>query len=290
MTGVAFRPLAVLLSRCWLLLAPLLLFASLHHAVEANVWRWRRSVELVAGRPLFPEIEQPSFDNSTPTDVTAQQGQTVYLHCIVTNLGEKVVSWIRRRDFAVLTVGLATYTADERFQAVHLERSEDWMLQVKRTQPNDAGEYECQINMHPLISYFVRLIVLVPRARILEAPELFIKSGSSMNVSCAIENSPEPPVFVFWFHNERVINYDGPGHISGAKKEPDAYVSNLYIRNARPQDSGNYTCGPSNAGSTSVVVHVLNGEKRAAMQHELSRASRREPWLLVAIVWTLAFS
>ncbi|KAH9369485.1 hypothetical protein HPB48_014335 [Haemaphysalis longicornis] len=184
------------------------------------------------------------------------------------------VSWIRRRDFHVLTVGLTTYTADDRFQAVHMDRSEDWMLQIKRVQPTDAGDYECQINMHPLISYFVLLTVLVPRARILEAPELFINSGSSINISCAIEHSPEPPVFVFWYHNDRVINYDeakgGPGHISGAKRPPDAYVSSLFIRNARPQDSGNYTCGPSNADSTSVVVHVLNGEKRAAMQHDFS--------------------
>ncbi|KAH8038516.1 hypothetical protein HPB51_001691 [Rhipicephalus microplus] len=111
------------------------------------------------------------------------------------------------------------------------------------------------------------LLPPVPRARILEAPELFINSGSSINVSCAIEHSPEPPVFVFWYHNDRVINYDetkgGPGHISGAKRPPDAYVSSLFIRNARPQDSGNYTCGPSNADSTSVVVHVLNGRIRA---------------------------
>ncbi|XP_049269783.1 zwei Ig domain protein zig-8 [Rhipicephalus sanguineus] len=223
---------------------------------------------------LFPDIEQPAFDNSTPRNVTTQQMQTVYLHCIVNNLGERTVSWIRRRDFHVLTVGLTTYTADDRFQAVHMDRSEDWMLQIKRVQPTDAGDYECQINMHPLISYFVRLTVLVPRARILEAPELFINSGSSINVSCAIEHSPEPPVFVFWYHNDRVINYDetkgGPGHISGAKRPPDAYVSSLFIRNARPQDSGNYTCGPSNADSTSVVVHVLNGEKRAAMQHDFS--------------------
>lgn len=223
---------------------------------------------------MFPDIEQPDFDNSTPRNVTTQQAQTVYLHCIVNNLGERTVSWIRRRDFHVLTVGLTTYTADERFQAVHMDRSEDWMLQIKRTQPTDAGDYECQINMHPLISYFVRLTVLVPRARIMESPELFINSGSSINVTCAIEHSPEPPVFVFWYHNDRMINYDaakgGPGHITGAKRAPDSYISSLFIRNAKPQDSGNYTCGPSNADSTSVVVHVLNGEKRAAMQHDLS--------------------
>lgn len=41
---------------------------------------------------LFPDIEQPAFDNSTPRNVTTQQMQTVYLHCIVNNLGERTVS------------------------------------------------------------------------------------------------------------------------------------------------------------------------------------------------------
>ncbi|KAG0432597.1 hypothetical protein HPB47_020695 [Ixodes persulcatus] len=150
-----------------------------------------------------------------------------------------------------------------------MNRTEDWMLQIKRTQPTDVGDYECQINMHLLI-YFVHLTVLQMFVQDNTAPgpdpgvpELFINSRSSINVSGAIEHRPEPPVFVFWYHNDRLINYD-------AAKGQDAYVSSLFIRNSRPQDSGNYTYGPSNADSTSVVVHVLNGERRAAMQHDLS--------------------
>ncbi|GBN99289.1 hypothetical protein AVEN_190266-1 [Araneus ventricosus] len=34
----------------------------------------------------------PSFDNSYPKNVTTQLGQTVYLHCVVNNLGDKTVS------------------------------------------------------------------------------------------------------------------------------------------------------------------------------------------------------
>ncbi|GFW19138.1 uncharacterized protein TNCV_254651 [Trichonephila clavipes] len=33
----------------------------------------------------------PSFDNSYPKNVTTQLGQTVYLHCVVNNLGDKTV-------------------------------------------------------------------------------------------------------------------------------------------------------------------------------------------------------
>lgn len=34
------------------------------------------------------------------------------------------VSWIRRKDYHLLTVGLTTYSSDERFSAAHLKNSE----------------------------------------------------------------------------------------------------------------------------------------------------------------------
>jgi len=55
------------------------------------------------------------------------------------------VSWIRRRDWHILTSGLFTYTNDERFQVVHTEGGDDWNLQIKYVQKRDNGTYECQV-------------------------------------------------------------------------------------------------------------------------------------------------
>lgn len=46
------------------------------------------------------------------------------------------VSWVRHRDIHLLTVGRDTYTSDQRFQAVHKPRSDEWMLQIKYPQVN----------------------------------------------------------------------------------------------------------------------------------------------------------
>ncbi|XP_022251277.1 zwei Ig domain protein zig-8-like [Limulus polyphemus] len=206
-------------------------------------------------------------------NVTAQQGQTVYLHCIVKNLGDRTVSWIRRRDFHVLTVGETTYTAEGRFEVVHLPRSNNWILKIKLVEIADGGDYECQVNTHPLMSYFVYLTVLVPVASILGEKDLLVSSGSYINLTCIIRHSPSPPMFVFWYHNDRMINYDSSrGKITLKKKENTA-LSTLYIKNAKALNSGNYTCGPSNADATSVTVHVVNGEKPAAMQHDSETTS-----------------
>jgi uncharacterized protein YegL len=34
------------------------------------------------------------------------------------------ISWIRRKDYHLLTVGLTTYSSDDRYQAVHAQHSE----------------------------------------------------------------------------------------------------------------------------------------------------------------------
>ncbi|RZF46969.1 hypothetical protein LSTR_LSTR015482 [Laodelphax striatellus] len=86
----------------------------------------------------------PVFDNDMVTNITAQLGGTAFLHCRVRKLGERSVSWVRRRDWHILTSGVLTYTNDERFQVVHEDNSDDWNLQIKYVQKRDNGTYECQ--------------------------------------------------------------------------------------------------------------------------------------------------
>jgi hypothetical protein len=75
--------------------------------------------------------------------------KTIPLHSRLTrycNWTVLQVSWIRRRDWHILTSGLFTYTNDERFQVVHTEGGDDWNLQIKYVQKRDNGTYECQVS------------------------------------------------------------------------------------------------------------------------------------------------
>ncbi|RXG51925.1 hypothetical protein Avbf_14113 [Armadillidium vulgare] len=69
------------------------------------------------------------------------------------------ISWIRTRDLHLLTVGRFTYTSDDRFKAVHLSGSEDWLLKIHYVQMRDQGPYECQVSTTPPISHTVWLNV-----------------------------------------------------------------------------------------------------------------------------------
>ncbi|KAL7298955.1 hypothetical protein TKK_0008055 [Trichogramma kaykai] len=178
------------------------------------------------------------------------------------------VSWVRHRDIHILTAGAYTYTSDQRFQVLHRPNSgsnnewSEWTLCIKWAQERDEGIYECQISTIPLKSHQYHLNVVVPTAAILGGPELYVGAGSTINLTCAIHFSLEPPAFIFWYYNDVVMSYDSPrGGVSViTEKGSDVTTSWLLIQAAQPSDSGEYRCKPSNANMSSIRVHVLNGE------------------------------
>lgn len=70
------------------------------------------------------------------------------------------VSWIRRRDSHILSVDRTMFIPDERFQALFVDASDTWTLQVKYVQARDEGEYECQISTDPKKSHIIKLNIV----------------------------------------------------------------------------------------------------------------------------------
>lgn len=238
--------------------------AEIHSRSKHYAHRLRSGGAGRSARAPDPSEPSPYFDNSTSRNVTTSVGKTAFLPCKVRHLGDRTVSWIRRRDLHVLTVGRFTYTSDQRFQAIHMDNSDSWLLQIQYPQKRDAGMYECQVSTLPKISRFIALNVIVSKASIGGGPTLYLNSGSTLNLTCEVMESPVAPDYVFWYHDARVINYDIQ---HGVSVQTEKYQSRLLIANAQPHDSGNYSCVPSNAEPASIVVHVLNGERPTAMLH-----------------------
>ncbi|XP_059610446.1 uncharacterized protein LOC132257520 isoform X1 [Phlebotomus argentipes] len=214
-------------------------------------------------------FNETHFATENSSTVIYQAGSIAILECIVRNIGENVVSWIRRKgkDYHLLTVGLTTYSGDERFSAIHPLDSEDWTLQIKFVTTTDAGVYECQVSTHPPISIFTHLHVVEARAEIAGPQEKYLKPGSTLRLVCRVLQSTEPPLYLFWYHNNRMINYDSHRGVN-VSTDADNRHSELLILQTSLSYSGNYSCVPNNAISASVLVHILNaGENPAAMQH-----------------------
>lgn len=48
------------------------------------------------------------------------------------------------------------------------------------------------------------MIVSAPTALILGGPDLHVDKGSTINLTCTVHFSPEPPAYIFWYHEDNV--------------------------------------------------------------------------------------
>ena len=46
---------------------------------------------------------------------------------------------------------------------------------------------------------------LEPRSFIQGGPDIFVEEAGTMNITCLVLDSPKPPEFIFWYHNDQVI-------------------------------------------------------------------------------------
>lgn len=208
--------------------------------------------------PGLAHVMQPQFMVRDSSNVSAILGKPAILNCRVRAVGNRTVSWIRHQDTHLLTAGRYTYTSDERFRAVHKVLSEDYILQIDPVQKTDSGLYECQISTTPVMSHIIHLAVTEPVTEIVGAPDVYVEEGATMNLTCIVKDSPEPPQFIAWYHNKKEISYDSPrGGVSQITEKGTTTSSFLLVQHSRLDDSGSYSCHPSIGNLATTRVHVI---------------------------------
>ncbi|XP_043208679.1 limbic system-associated membrane protein-like [Amphibalanus amphitrite] len=215
-----------------------------------------------------PNTAGPYFDLSLTDNVTVTAGRTALLRCRVFQLAKQPVSWIRKKDLHILTLGTFSYTTDERFKVVQEPEKNDFSLQITGVLTRDAGVYECQVNTEPKMSWPVSLNVLVPHATITGPADLYIQLDSNINLNCALHTPADPPVNLSWVKDGALLELAGPraGISLQADRTSRGSTSYLVITRARHSDSGNYTCRPSEGHPATVRVHIIDDDAPAAMQ------------------------
>ena len=56
-----------------------------------------------------------------------------------------------------------------------------------------------------------------PIAEIEGPSERYIQVGSSVRLTCVLKYYTDPPNFLFWYHNDRVINYSDKRKVSNSQ-------------------------------------------------------------------------
>lgn len=112
--------------------------------------------------------------------------------------------------------------------------------------------------------FFLYFLYLFPtnqteaRAEIIGQPVKYLTPGSVLKLNCRVIQSTEMAAYIFWYHNNRMINYDVDRGIN-VSIEANFHNSELTILNTQEKHSGNYTCVPSNSQPASVLVHIFKG-------------------------------
>ncbi|XP_014467918.1 PREDICTED: titin-like isoform X2 [Dinoponera quadriceps] len=190
-------------------------------------------------------------------DVLAQTGGNALLPCRFNGPG--IVTWIRRKDRLLLTVGRGTHALDTRFVVMP-----DWSLLIKSVKHEDAGLYECQIQTEPVQQRFVWLNTTEAYSMIPGGPDLHVKQGSSLRLECQLMAAAESPSYIFWYREGRMINYDNE---PGVRVEPTRNGSVLVVEKVKLSHGANYTCSPSNARQAYIMIHVIEEEEKPAAMH-----------------------
>jgi hypothetical protein len=121
------------------------------------------------------------------------------------------------------------------------------------------------------------------RAEISGPSEKYLKPGSVLRLTCRVVENIENPLYIFWYHNNRMINYDQHRGVNVSTEHGNASMhslidratahfslslfpftdnrySELQISQTTITHSGNYSCVTNNAVSSSTLVHIFNGE------------------------------
>ncbi|XP_017041187.1 la-related protein 1 isoform X2 [Drosophila ficusphila] len=221
-----------------------------------------------AGTALRRNLTMPVLN------ITAQMGNHAYMPCQIHRLSDKPVSWVRMRDNHIISVDETTFIADERFQSIFQEDHDyTWSLQIKYVEPGDAGWYECQMATEPKLSAKVHLQIVKPKTELIGDQSRFVKAGSKVALHCIVRGTLDPPKYIIWFRGKKKISESDERsgwytqldrNIFGTVGDNQNTIGSLIIPVVRKEDSGNYTCQPSNSVSVSVDLHVLSGEYSAS--------------------------
>jgi len=231
----------------------------------STAWRRPQKLSFTPHTTSTSDLAQPQFYNNSTTKIFAPRGGTASIECHVKNLGDRAVSWIRKRDLHILTIGSITYTADRRFTSSQNEDSTVWRLTIHPTLHSDTGLYECQISTEPKISKLHDLNITDAESKIQSSPSVYVREGSLLNVTCTFQGHFTPAHYIHWFRGKHLLNTSDRGGINIISDKVLGW-SNLVISKSKLSDSGNYSCQPSNALPDTVNIHVLTGGDLAAIQ------------------------
>ncbi|XP_026298862.1 neurotrimin isoform X5 [Apis mellifera] len=142
-------------------------------------------------------------------NVTVSKGRDALLACIVDNLRNFKVAWVRVDTQTILSIHHNVITQNPRISLSYNDHR-TWYLHIKKVEEVDRGWYMCQVNTDPMRSRQGYLQVVVPPSIITKetSTDMVVREGSNVTLTCKASGYPEP--YVMWRREDgKNINYNG---------------------------------------------------------------------------------
>ncbi|GFO34118.1 fibroblast growth factor receptor 4 [Plakobranchus ocellatus] len=230
----------------------------------------------------------------TPNKVIHKKGDRARLFCSVVNLGELTVTWRKTTESTPITIGTMTWINDPRIQVDHMTNTNQWDLVINGVVPPDAGQYECQVSTsQKLLRHRVTLDIsdmssgqIKRNQDIVITGSQFLRRGADINLMCNASVPEQAKQTLVWLKEYQEVTADSQRVFVSSRRSPDRnqLSSNLYIRNARTDDSGIYTCkSRDDKLVTSAQVNVMTGGSSNNVKRAGATASPSESSAVLSV-------
>ncbi|XP_059049728.1 lachesin-like [Achroia grisella] len=198
-------------------------------------------------------IEVPEFGEPI-TNLTVPLGRDATFKCIVVNLGNFRVGWVKADTKAIQAIHEHVITHNPRVSVSHSDHS-TWYLHIKNVQEEDRGQYMCQINTDPMKSQMGSLDVVIPPDFITEetSGDTMVPEGGTARVSCRARGVPAPRVMWKREDGQEIVVRDH----TGAKSKMHTYQGEvLKLTKISRSEMGTYLCIASNGVPPTVSKRI----------------------------------
>ncbi|XP_015172629.1 PREDICTED: lachesin-like isoform X2 [Polistes dominula] len=142
-------------------------------------------------------------------NVTVSIGRDALLACVVDNLQNYKVAWVRVDTQTILSIHTNVITQNPRISLSYNDHR-SWYLHIKETQESDRGWYMCQVNTDPMRYKQGYVQVVVPPSIIDKdtSTDMVVREATNVTLTCKAKGYPVP--YVMWRRADgKSIGYDG---------------------------------------------------------------------------------
>ncbi|XP_045121826.1 lachesin-like isoform X2 [Portunus trituberculatus] len=188
-------------------------------------------------------------------NVTVALGREAVLSCIVDNLGDYKVGWLRTDTQTILSLHKKVVTHNTRISVTHSE-PRTWNLHIRAVKEEDRGCYMCQINTSVMKKTVGCVDVHVPPNIIDEetSGDIEVRDGDSVSLVCTARGYPEPKILWRREDNEKIMLRQGRGNKSKVDEVEGRFLN---LTRVRRKQMGAYRCIAMNEVPPAVMKRIL---------------------------------